>query len=216
MKITFIYHSAFLVETDKVALLFDYFKGELPKIDKPLYVLSSHFHQDHFSPVIFNLPAKGYYLSDTIKQKQVREDKLAITQRLHVNETVKNEYFKFKTLGSTDSGLSFLVELENKVFYHAGDNNVWYWDENDKEMLNAFNKNIEAIKALDFAFFPVDPRLEAHSFDGIKALVAKTKVNTVYPMHMWEQYEIVKTCQEEMKEQCIVKQITAPLWCEEI
>ena len=55
MKITFIAHSAFLVEWDKFYTLFDYvyerdYTGTLPPLDpqKPLLVFSSHSHEDHF------------------------------------------------------------------------------------------------------------------------------------------------------------------------
>ena len=41
MKVTFIYHSAFLVELERCSLLFDWYGGDLPKIDrtKPLMFL---------------------------------------------------------------------------------------------------------------------------------------------------------------------------------
>ena len=57
MIITFIHHSSFLVETDSLYLLFDYFRGTLPELDpaKPLYVLTSHSHSDHYSRKIFSL-----------------------------------------------------------------------------------------------------------------------------------------------------------------
>ena len=44
MIITFIHHSSFLVETDSLYLLFDYFRGTLPELDpaKPLYVLTTY------------------------------------------------------------------------------------------------------------------------------------------------------------------------------
>ena len=50
MKITYIHHSAFLVETESAYLLFDYFQGKLPEFseEKPLYVFASHRHPDHF------------------------------------------------------------------------------------------------------------------------------------------------------------------------
>ena len=56
MKITYIHHSAFLVETESAYLLFDYFQGKLPEFseEKPLYVFASHRHPDHFSKVIFD------------------------------------------------------------------------------------------------------------------------------------------------------------------
>lgn len=50
MKITYIHHSAFLAETEHACLLFDYFKGSLPKLPegKRLYIFASHRHPDHF------------------------------------------------------------------------------------------------------------------------------------------------------------------------
>lgn len=44
MQITRIFHSGFLVETAKRYFIFDYYKGELPKLnpDKPVYVFASH------------------------------------------------------------------------------------------------------------------------------------------------------------------------------
>lgn len=45
MKVIFIDHSGFLVELEKCVLLFDYYKGEIPKIEgKKWYVFASHFH----------------------------------------------------------------------------------------------------------------------------------------------------------------------------
>ena len=42
MQITRIFHSGFLVETAKRYFIFDYYKGELPKLnpDKPVYAVS--------------------------------------------------------------------------------------------------------------------------------------------------------------------------------
>ena len=57
MKVTYIHHSCFLVETKSCYYLFDYEKGCLPEMDvtKPIYVLSSHGHPDHYHPEIFSL-----------------------------------------------------------------------------------------------------------------------------------------------------------------
>ena len=80
MKVTYIHHSSFLVETDENYFLFDYFEGELPefKEDKPLLVFASHRHGDHFSPVIFELAGKhkktGFVLSDDIWKRRVSEE----------------------------------------------------------------------------------------------------------------------------------------------
>lgn len=57
MKITYINHSGFLVETESCYYVFDYYKGEMPRIDKSkeVVVFCSHFHQDHFNPKIFEI-----------------------------------------------------------------------------------------------------------------------------------------------------------------
>ena len=55
MTVTFIAHSAYLVEWDKFYTLFDYtyepdYTGALPELnpEKPLLVFASHSHEDHF------------------------------------------------------------------------------------------------------------------------------------------------------------------------
>lgn len=63
MKLTYIYHSCFVLEAKHCLFLFDYYKDTKEKVGyvhdyvlrqpKPLYVLSSHFHPDHFSQEIF-------------------------------------------------------------------------------------------------------------------------------------------------------------------
>ena len=59
MTLTYIFHSGFVLETEQSILVFDYWldpsgvmEGVLKK-DKPLYVFSSHFHEDHFTKKIF-------------------------------------------------------------------------------------------------------------------------------------------------------------------
>ena len=65
MTVTFIAHSAYLVEWDKFYTLFDYtyepdYTGELPELnpDKPLLVFASHSHEDHFDAKVFTLLEK--------------------------------------------------------------------------------------------------------------------------------------------------------------
>lgn len=80
MKITYIHHSAFLAETEHACLLFDYFKGSLPKLPegKRLYIFASHRHPDHFSKVIFDIAAEHgdtvLLLSSDIWRKRVPEE----------------------------------------------------------------------------------------------------------------------------------------------
>ena len=56
MKVTYIYHSGFLVETANCYYLFDYYLKELPDLDtgKPILVFASHAHPDHYNPAVFD------------------------------------------------------------------------------------------------------------------------------------------------------------------
>ena len=55
MTLTYIFHSGFVLETEKSILIFDYWLdlngvvSPFLKKDKPVYVFSSHFHEDHFN-----------------------------------------------------------------------------------------------------------------------------------------------------------------------
>ena len=59
MKLTYIFHSGFVLETEQSILVFDYWMDPSGVMDgvlrneKPLYVFSSHFHEDHFTKEIF-------------------------------------------------------------------------------------------------------------------------------------------------------------------
>lgn len=57
MKVSHIYHSGILAETEACYYLFDYYKGVLPSLDtrKPVLVFASHSHPDHYAPVVFQM-----------------------------------------------------------------------------------------------------------------------------------------------------------------
>lgn len=55
MTLTYIFHSGFALETAACLLVFDYWMDPsevIPRLmgrGKPVYVFSSHFHEDHFT-----------------------------------------------------------------------------------------------------------------------------------------------------------------------
>ena len=107
MRVTFIYHSAFLVELDDMTLLFDYFRGALPPIrrDVPLVIFASHSHGDHFSPRIFSLAGDAervsFVLSDDIPAGEVPAALASRTVRIGPGRAVRG------TAEDDASGASF-------------------------------------------------------------------------------------------------------------
>lgn len=224
MTITYIHHSSFLVETDSCYYLFDYEKGCLPEMEKakPIFVLSSHGHHDHYNPEIFsNLAALGMQsihavLSDdieisaesiTISDESNALSKVSILQVSPGKEYLLSLGQKLTTYKSTDLGVAFLIEDKDKILYHAGDLNDWVWEGEsisyNEQMTLDYHKQIHLLsdklkhREIDAAFVVLDPRQEKDYDRGLCYFLEHIPVKTVYPMHYWRQPEIIETFLEE-------------------
>ena len=104
--------------------------------------------------------------------------------------------------GSTDRGISFLIESEGKTFFHAGDLNDWHWREDPETTAEKSARYTEKYRLelarlsqdvphLDLAMFPLDPRLGNDFGDGAQALVDAIETDVFAPMHFWEEYELL-------------------------
>ena len=207
MKVTYIHHSGFLVETDQALMLFDYFQGTLPEMDrdKDLLVFDSHRHGDHFAPVIFELakkyPQARYVLSDDIWENQVPVElygKAVFVDPGKVVELPQGGGTRIAAYKSTDEGVAFVVNNGGKTIYHAGDLNDWRWPGEDK----AWNNNMTALYLReldrmqadgvkpDVAMVVLDPRQEDWFHFGMDAFMKKIGADHVFPMHFWGDYGV--------------------------
>lgn len=210
MKVTYIYHSCYIVELDNEILVFDYFMGKLPEFNKnkKLYFFASHKHQDHFSMNVFKYAEKypeiKYILSNDIRISEKYLEQNGYSKELK-NKIVKVgkhddkiiDGIKVETLKSNDAGVAFLVTAEDKCIYHAGDLNWWHW-EGEPESYNSslefkYTMEIDKLKErkIDVAFVPLDSRLNTSFYKGIDYFARTTKAELIFPMHMWRKYEIV-------------------------
>ncbi len=207
MKVTYIHHSSFLVELEKVLLLFDYFQGNIPELDpeKDLLVFASHRHGDHFSPVIFDLvkrhPRTLFVLSDDIWQNKVPVElygKAVFVDPGKVLELPEGGGTRIAAYKSTDEGVAFVVENGGKTVYHAGDLNDWRWMGEDK----AWNNNMTAMYRQelgrmredgvhpDVAMVVLDSRQEDWFHYGFHEFMEQIGAEHVFPMHFWGDYGI--------------------------
>lgn len=212
MKVTYLNHSGFLVETETAYFLFDYYTGILPVLnkDKPFIVFVSHGHSDHYNREIYGLlrqyPYVQYVLAKDIPTKRLIAEQS--TQGIELGSRIlsvrKNTtqdlplwngtVLRITTLKSTDAGVAFLLESDNRTCYHAGDLNLWYWEGESRQynenMTIAFHREMEKLKgrSIDVAFVPLDPRLGEHAMDGLRIFMEYTKSKWVFPMHMWGEY----------------------------
>ena len=200
MNVTYIHHSAFLVETRSASLLFDWFEGQLPPIpkEKPLYVLSSHSHHDHFTENIFTLehPNITYLLSWDIPEACVPEKWRGKTYFLGPYETWQDGSLSLETFRSTDQGVAFWCSLDGKEIYHAGDLNHWYWEGEDEQwnadMTAAYRAEVAKMagRTADIAFLPVDPRLDAWFYLGADDFMNQADTRYLLPMHFWGDFSV--------------------------
>ena len=195
LRIRYIYHSCFIVETAHNLFVFDYYKGKvtLPQ-NKRIFVLCSHGHPDHFNPIILDWqqkrPGIQYIFSSDISTVQANN-----IQFMSPYEKIEIDDITIKTYGSTDLGVSFFISFEGIHLFHAGDLNWWYWWNDTKEEIekaeNTFKAEIAKMKgnAIDIAFFPVDPRLEHLYTLGAEYFIQELKPKIFIPMHFGDDHE---------------------------
>lgn len=209
------------METDNSFLIFDYFKhkneisqdfdfnkllADIFKSPKTLYIFSSHSHQDHFNSGVLSWSKEKentyYILSNDIKLFQ-NINNLYITKP---NDEFSINKINVKTFGSTDQGVSFLVNTDGLNIFHAGDLNWWNWTddtpEEEKEMADAFKSIIKDIlikeNGIDISFFPVDGRLEENYLKGGQYFIEQLKPDVFIPMHFWEDFNITSTFKKSL------------------
>lgn len=201
-EVVFYHHSGFTVSRDDTIAVFDYWEdapGTLPE-DKRLtperlkkfqyvYVFTSHAHPDHMDPVIYTwekeLPI--VYITSYDTPVGVRGRRMSPGDEMPLKNGVR-----VKAFDSTDTGVSFLLDLYGVKVFHAGDLNLWHWrEESSLKEIQAAEKAFEAAVApitrekVDIAMFPVDPRQGAMFDAGANHFILSVKPKVLIPMH-WQ------------------------------
>ena len=198
MKIYYLGHSGFLVETEQAVLLLDYYYGDISFIrqtasSKPLFVFASHVHADHFNPKIFSfaddIRTTRYLLSFDIEGNPAVPKECNV-QFLDADKTYRIEGLgTVRTLNSTDEGVAFLITTPDKTMFHAGDLNWWDWPDEDpgwlSEQETVFKREIRKLKEIpiDTAFVVLDDRLEENFAKGMEFFLSECRAKYVLPMH---------------------------------
>lgn len=231
-SITYIYHDCFIIETGEAVFIFDYWKDPLSGIEnrdfpplleeinsgKPVYVLVSHHHKDHFSRRIFlwsqrieNIryivsrdvyKAVNYLFREDGNYKGFRPDSSRLTV-MTAGDIFSDGIVKISAFPSTDIGNSYVVENAGYTFFHAGDLNAWILDEYDAEEKQQKKTEYQSIidtiasrhHGFDAVMFPVDSRIGGDFSWGARVFVNRISCKLFIPMH----FELVM--EENQKEQ---------------
>ncbi|MFW5981897.1 MAG: MBL fold metallo-hydrolase [Halanaerobiaceae bacterium] len=231
IEIFHLYHSGVALIIDDSLLIFDYYNDKIDNdksdnnerslrtgvIDKndlrrfnQIYVFVSHRHSDHYNPVIFDWvkanPDIYYILSSDIQLDMGKlknlEDKVFFTDK---DSSLELDNLYIETYGSTDLGVSFLLQINNFNIFHAGDLNWWHWksfssDELKKEEED-YKSEINKLKGknINIAFVPVDPRLEEYYYLAGEYFIQEIHPELFVPIHFADNYEISKEFADKIK-----------------
>ena len=212
MRVTYIYHSCYLIEFGSFSVIFDYYK-DVPRDDgtgwvndyllgkeEDLYVLCTHSHSDHFNPEILTWKEQKKNITYIFSHELHSSGKGAVVDAVYLRkgELFRDHRIRVKAFGSTDEGGSFLLEWNNCRIFHAGDLNNWHWNEevgkeealtNENNFLCELELLAEQSDKLDLVMFPVDPRLGKDYMRGAEQFVTRIQTRYFLPMHFGEQYE---------------------------
>ena len=197
MKITYLDHSGFTVELGQWLLAFDVWnpnadaagkgilvKSEVASHEKSALMLS-HSHYDHYCKEALELPFGHVILSEDFPGE-------IGGVRMAVGAEQAFDGMTVRTFGSTDMGVSFLADVCGKRIFHAGDYNLWHWeDESTQEEIDEatqwFEDILETLKpyagSIDVAFFPLDPRMGANTARGMERFLDVMQPKLTIPMH---------------------------------
>lgn len=200
IKTQYIHHSCYTLEIENYFLVFDYFEGELDiPAYKDVYFFVSHFHADHFSKAIFDYAdkVKKYIISNDVKMKHENAIYVGADEKISVDN------MNITTYKSTDSGVAFIISINGKNIFFAGDLNDWYWEMEDdlaakNDMHARFVREIDKIRDvdIDIAYFLVDPRQAGQwALGGEQILELKPK--NYLPMHFWGDFGITTRFRDE-------------------
>lgn len=215
MKLTYIFHSGFALETEQSILIFDFWMDpahvmhSVLQSQKPIYVFSSHFHEDHFTREIFNwkkLKSNITYILSKDILRHRRAAKEDADTWLAKGASWSDDRISVKAQGSTDSGVSWIVETEGKRIFHAGDLSNWYarflpdavpgqtiyseeFEEHidpiahEKRFLGELKDIRKVADSFDLVMFPIDARIGNGYTLGGRQFIERFKVGLFVPMH---------------------------------
>ena len=210
--ITYLYHSGFAVSAGDKLMIFDYYNdagatrsltsGIIDPYELDRYasvdVFVSHSHADHFNPAIYKWASHRqirYIVSYDIP-RQYKGTRVEPGDNLRLGDM---DVYVF---GSTDLGVSFIIDIGGTLIMHAGDLNLWHWrDESTSLEIEQAEAEFRAIvsdivafldgRSLDVCFFPLDPRQGPLYDAGACFFLMQTHPRIFVPMHFQNRDEVV-------------------------
>ena len=208
--VTYFYQSAFTVALKKTLLIFSYRQEDVPQLPENLRLNEKDFHGFnnilvfvpngsffHHDPAIYQWK-RSFPITYLLTQDAAREaPRMANVRPCREGDQFSIGMSRIAVHGSTDKGVSFLVEAEGLTIFHAGDLNLWHWREENtlREIARAEQQFYQVVAKLpknkiDICFFPLDPNQGGFYDAGANHLIMAIRPRVFFPMHFGARSEI--------------------------
>ena len=225
MIVTYIYHSCYLLEFSRFSIIFDFYqdvrknenqfwvKDYLLSKPEDLYVFCTHSHADHYTAEVLEWKSMKENIQFVFSKELLdagiveKSKEIVFLDKLEVYE---DKNIKAQAFGSTDIGGSFLLTIDGKLIFHAGDLNNWHWNEEVPKIEAAGYENnylcelelvAESLEHLFLAMFPIDPRLGKDYMRGAEQFVRRVSTDYFLPMHFGDHYDQVNAFEKFARQQ---------------
>lgn len=208
-KLTWYGHSAFLIETETGNILLDPFLSGNPKATvKPDtiqadYILVTHGHGDHLGDAIDIAKNNEATIIAPFELAMYCENQGAKAHPMHIGGAYQFPFGRVKltsalhgSAAQSDKGFvytgnpcGFLITVEDKTIYFAGDTGLFY----DMKLLGE-------LEQIDVALLPIGGNFTMDATDALKA-VEFLKPKLTIPMH-YNTFDIIRADPEAFARDC--------------
>lgn len=209
--VTYFYQSAFTVSLKKTLMVFSYRQTGLSQLAEEQQLSEKDFQgfnnilvfvpntslTHHDAEVIYKWKTSfpiTYLVSEDAKKQAPDMPSVRVCRE---GDQFSIAQAKVSVFGSTDAGVSFMVEAEDVCVFHAGDLNLWHWREENtlREIARAeetFYDKVAAVPKdkIDICFFPLDPNQGGLYDAGSNHLIMALRPRVFFPMHFGNRQEI--------------------------
>lgn len=201
-KVTYLDRDGFMVETDKVIMVFDLYKDPSHALhkalehspEKPVVFFVTNYHRAGKS--IYEIAQnhkRTYVMSNDVLPQNVPSD-LAVAgmSKGDVIEGIAG-CLTVKAFGTASRGVAFLVtDKENHTVFHSGllddpeSLPVGKPEKNPEQCKTgvAINRVASECSSIDIAFFPADTDMQSHVATHTMQFLKEIKVANFFPIHI--------------------------------
>ncbi|GAG18427.1 unnamed protein product, partial [marine sediment metagenome] len=176
-------HASFKIKGKNKTIYIDPYMGDYD--EKADLILITHSHYDHCDPIKVKTTLKneGLVIAPTDcnrkitgKIKSLSLGEQILIEKIEIKAVKAYNYKRFKVPGKPfhpkDLGVGYLIKLNGKIIYHAGDTDF-----------------IPEMKELKNIYLALIPSGGTYTMDNVEAAEATLRINPkiVIPMHIWNE-----------------------------